>query len=712
MASSIRSVARKLALLALVAAVMGLAAPASFAQNADLEEAKSLYDRGQNDAGLAKLQGILASGLDQEQAFDLVGAVDYSFWLDLLVLGGEHEKAAQSMLELATAEEVDRRDDADAIRALVGALSSGDLAERNAARLRLGADHGSFAVPYMLDALSATNSAEYRINLLYSLTEMGSEAVNPLIEALRSDDEKMRADAVMILGNIRDPRARGALLRLREVGNVDTALDDEIAESLTRVGGAGSDARSSLLSLARAYLAESPEAIRNLQRSRPVWGFVDGAPKADVVPLYLYHLLMAEKVCYDALDVAPQDEEVLATLVTALIEQRAALDAAAAGGADTSAADARVRHATNLAAAGGSDVMRDALRATLRDADPDVVISGLEILGETETSGDLSSPSHPVHEALNSPDKRVRYAAATAIAANSAGNLGANSGQVIDTLIQAVGEESIRTVLVIDDHDDARNAMIDAANGQQMFGLGASSGLEGLQRAKSLPGADLFVVRAGLGDLPVDRMLRGPGADFRTKNVPVVLVTDEDNKVSVENGYSTRVAGVVTGPDADVMKSAIGDDDNESRQKALDAAGKAATGLYLIAHAGSTSLDSAAPALTATLDRPDSVRLPAIKALGFIGASDATAGLVSVFTNSDNAAAVRAAAAVALGQISGSTGSLDGDAFTALRDGLSDSDDSVAAAAGRALGMATLTAEQRADVLANQRPGTAGLAGS
>ena len=99
MASSIRSVARKLALLALVAAVMGLAAPASFAQNADLEEAKSLYDRGQNDAGLAKLQGILASGLDQEQAFDLVGAVDYSFcvgfgwfvWVIPLIVFADHE---------------------------------------------------------------------------------------------------------------------------------------------------------------------------------------------------------------------------------------------------------------------------------------------------------------------------------------------------------------------------------------------------------------------------------------------------------------------------------------------------------------------------------------------------------------------------------------------------------------------------------------------
>ena len=60
----------RIGFIAAIVAVLSVA-NGVFAQEGDLQEAKSLYDRGQADAGLAKLQEIVGSGPDQDQAFAL-----------------------------------------------------------------------------------------------------------------------------------------------------------------------------------------------------------------------------------------------------------------------------------------------------------------------------------------------------------------------------------------------------------------------------------------------------------------------------------------------------------------------------------------------------------------------------------------------------------------------------------------------------------------
>jgi len=685
------------------------AAAPGLAQSDLLEEAESLYSRDQAEAGLAKMKELLASQPSQEEAFELVGQVSYSFWLDMLLLGGEHEQVATRFLELSQIEERERRYDREAIRSLVADLSSDDLSRVNAARLALTAEHGPYAVPYILQILSQTSNTDYRVNLLFTLTEMGPQAVLPLIEALHSDDVELRSQAIIALGNIGDSRAVGPLLRHAELHDLDATERSLLDEALGRIGATTSSARDALLATARGYLANDPRVVRDLTVHRPVFRFEGGEVVYDDVPLFLFHLIEAEKFCYDALDVAPEDEEVMATLARSMLEQQAALETAEEAGADVSAARGRVTRAMHLATAGGSEVMREALRSAMREASPEVVVEAIDSMAETLSPADIRSGDHPVLDGLDSDDKRVRYRSAIAIAGVSPNDLGPRAAEVVDTLIQAVGEESVRTVLVIDDRDDERNRVLSAARDLGLFAIGADTGVAGIARARSLPGADLFVVRAGLSDLTTDRMLRELASDFRTREVPVVLHASQANRVEVTNHYGTGVAGVMVEVDPDLLNEALGEDTNENRKAALRAASDAANALLLVAHAESADLSGAVPALTGTLDKPDSVRLPAARALGYIGDPSAIPGLVRVFANTGNAADVRAAAAVAIGQISAATGSLPGDAFQALMHGIGEDDGAVAQAAARALGLSALTSEQRRELLANQRPTTAGL---
>ena len=94
---------------------------------------------------------------------------------------------------------------------------------------------------------------------------------------------------------------------------------------------------------------------------------------------------------------------------------------------------------------------------------------------------------------------------------------------------------------------------------------------------------------------------------------------------------------------------------------------------------------------------PDDVRLAALGALANVATSKSQGSLSSVLGNSENSAAIRAAAARALGAaVAGEEP--NGGAFGALLAALSDEDGSVATAAGLSLGSAKLSTAQRDQV--------------
>jgi HEAT repeat protein len=695
-----------------------LAAPAwtgfssVYAQDSDtvFAEAVDLYQRGRDSEALEKLKEVLAMDPGQEEAYRLREAVEYNFWLDLMVKGGEHELIAKRILELARPEERRRVDDGEAIRSYVQQLASDDFAVRTRARMRLAADHGSYAVPYLLEALQGAAESEYRIELLYTLTQMGSQVTWPLVEVLRSTDADLRRNAIVVLGNVHDDRAVPELLRHLEAGTLDAGEAELISEAVEKCGGSvAAAARDELLDLAVAYAHKDPEVVREVTSTNPVWSWTgEGLTKVDAPP-YLYNLLIAEKLAYDALQVAPGDTGVMAVLANVLLLQKAAVDTAvAAGDESASALEPRVTRAVNLAHSTGAIVLDDALSMALAHEHHEMAVSAIEALASVDAATGVPGDS-PLFEALDSADKRVRYAAAIAIASRLPDPGSMSTDLVVHTLIQAVGEESVRSVLVIDDHDDARNSVLSMAREAGMWAVGAASGVSGLARAKEMPGADLFVLRAGLRDVTVDRMLADLAADYRTQGVPVVLLAGEDEVTEVENAYGSRVAAVVaTPPDAaaaDRLASALEEDTNRNRQLALEVAGKAATALYLMAHSDlGYSLDAAVPSLIGTLERQDSVRRPAILALGFIGHESAVDPLVEVFANTGNAADIRAAAAIAAGRISAKVGVLSQEAYDRLSEGMADDEPSVAAAAARGLGLAAVGAEDRTRVLEAHRP--------
>jgi CheY-like chemotaxis protein len=299
---------------------------------------------------------------------------------------------------------------------------------------------------------------------------------------------------------------------------------------------------------------------------------------------------------------------------------------------------------------------------------------------------------------------------------------------VVKNLLDAVSLSAVRSVLVIEPDDQARRNLVTLLEEQGYFAVGERGGLRGLVRSKNIAPPDLVIVRNEITDTTPDRVIRELRDDYRTKDVPVLLVSDAKDLDKLKQMWSDKVKGVmawplpVTGSEvADAVRAALGPETNPGRQQADDIAIKSAQALQTIA----TSPDAQGKfpfspddikRITSMLGKRDEIRTPLIVALGGIaGPSDVAASdaLRHVLGDSTAAPPVRAAAARSLGQM-WRTGQAPEEVVQALANALADPDAGVARGAGDGLGAAGLSSEKRAmvyamhktpaDILAGKKP--------
>src|SRR6185436_6149179 len=82
-------------------------------------EGVDLLHRGRKEEALVAFQKVLAADPSQEEAYELWKETDYDIWLDLMVEQGEFPLVAQRIQELSRLARAERRNDTEAISALV-----------------------------------------------------------------------------------------------------------------------------------------------------------------------------------------------------------------------------------------------------------------------------------------------------------------------------------------------------------------------------------------------------------------------------------------------------------------------------------------------------------------------------------------------------------------------------------------------------------------
>jgi HEAT repeat protein len=561
------------------------------ADDAKLKSAFDDYAAGRDEDALKKLQEYVAENPGDDEVYRVLRTVDERLKVRALAKQGEHERLMRYLLDKARPAVEARKRDPDRIQKLVGDAINGDLDVRRRAGMELAGAAGDYAVPYLLPHLGATD-AEKVVNAIFAFHYLGSEAVMPLIEALNSSDARLRGYVAVVLGDIRDRRALPAL-RHAAASDADEGVKAKAAAAIAKIRplGTPTSAQDSYVKFGELYYANDPGVISEVDEVHNLWRWEgDGLARYEV-PAALFAYQVAEEHASDALAIQADHKGARSLLVRSVLAQQVA------GSMMGEKAPEALKGAWDLLVSQGFGAASAALRDSLAAKDWDVAAASTKLIVATYGKQDLTG--HPLGMALGSPERRVRYAAAIAALRMSPAGPFPNSNMVPDIAARAAAEEAVREVLLIDDHDDARGRMMADLRQQEFLVAADKDGYRGVARAKALPGIDVIVVRADLGDqantIPsfrwrsteavIDELL----SDARTKGRQVLVVVGASSaemlaakKDYLSKKYGDKLGGFIEEPldtaaYVETIRAAAGKNElGKDRTRALAIAAEAA----------------------------------------------------------------------------------------------------------------------------------------
>ena len=655
--------------------------------SAKFKEATDLYFRGKAEEALKAFQEVLNANPSNQQAFDMYRESGRQVMALMLVKGGEFEATAKRFLELASLGRKEKTDDEAVINDLVEKVMSGNYLDQRDALYALSANHGEYGAGPFVAKLADDDK---RVIAMDALQHMGTDAVLPLCAALGSENESVVRYAAACLGGIKDARALPALKKVAESSG--NAVNKETAnEAIKRISGkdAGSLGSAADLHVATAiqYFKNDQQVVKPFDTPDATWAADGAGVKATKVPAALRSLRLAQQHCLDAVE----DPRAATVLLAAYAGEKAVVVSAKemaveGAGEPDPALDVKI-------AAGGAPGLSSALTFAIEN---DAPLAAVQLVNALDAMGAMTPP---LTAALGAPYKSVRYQAAFALASN-----GETGEAVVKALGEAIVEDALRTVLVVDDRSESRNAITAALRAAGYTVITAESGALGFARARTIPPKDVMVVRANMKDITIDQFVYD--ADYRASGTGIVLLSEAAAGEALKAAFDGKgkVKAFLTDPVAaqaatDAVKAAM-PDLNHERAAALAAAERAAA---LLAHLPASALAPAKDALIHSLARTEETVLGgALKAVGHLGPADAAAPVAAIFADAAKPEAIRVAAADALGGIfARMTTAPAEDVLKPVMDAAtSETNVPVRLAAGRALGSANfLTPAQRGALL-------------
>ncbi|MBL8723756.1 MAG: HEAT repeat domain-containing protein [Planctomycetes bacterium] len=678
----------------LAAAVAAVVGGAVMAQE-PLKEAVQLLRFGKQDEAKAKLREILTADPSNADALAMYQSVEQDEYLMLLSeKDDEIRKIAMTILERAKVERRERSRDDAAIRDLVGQALSPDseFAARRTALNALVAKHGEFAVPALLESLGNADDSPRQILAIYALSELHGAAVLPLIEALKSSKELVVQNAAAALAQIGDDRAIPAMAHLAGDARVGIASIAQRFLAKKGVAKPAGGAAELLVRQARNYLKG---IVPPGGHSDVVWHLVDEKLVAmDVAPV-LYPAELAKSCAADAVAIAPQSVEAATALAAANLAQANLISKS--GDESLKALEPVVADLHIAALATGLPALRAALDLGIQDGMAPVALGSIAALASAESSDTVGQSS--LVKALDSTDKRVQYAAAAALVQATGGvNLPAQD-KVVAVLAEAVAEEHVRTIHVIDPSQDTRVAVVAASSVRGNAVARDASAVSGLGALLKSPQVDVVVLNEVLPDAMPEVVIGNLKKDSRFANTKVVVIARDVEAAKTRFGDS--IHGAVQAPlggEALIAEvNRVLDGVASAGGERAEAFAKAASESLLALAAKKAKIDSAVDSLAKQLNRGDAVAVPAARALGHSGTAAQFDALLAALKG--GSAEVKKAAAEALGGIMARGAACTPEVFEGLLGAVAaDAEVGLRTAAAVALGKAKLEPAKAAEL--------------
>jgi CheY-like chemotaxis protein len=684
-------------------------------------EGVDLYQQGKYSESQRKLKKVLELDPRKELAARLVDEAGTKIMVKMMAdvrMGTEPQFIWQLYKKYYISKLGDAKRMADMAARLVEPATTDD---ERAGLYREFAELGHYAMPVLAPYLKDAAHDDRRTYARIAIARMGTRAVLPVIELVRHPDELMRENAIYALTDITplDPRALAALKARIDDPNETNPVKAIAAVAFKKVSGLAPEAgrtaaeyyyeKANRYYLDRAGVAEEAEDVDGM-----AWHLNDKGELVSVqYPLWAWNEQMAEQSVLDGLGVnaeysaffplwgciqAAQYTEVK-DLLDIINEQPTKNSFSAEEKKEVENWDKKLVNSRRLIAGIGKEHCNQVLHKVLADVrrypgnsrlsqvgaclarelamlDPvgDLLTPPAEPALVVAVNGTVAAPVEPppvvvstsaLVQGMDSPDFAIQYACALSlIQIDRFPMKWIGSEKVAAILGRGVSEDKNVHVLLVEEKDNAANAMRQKLSDAGFGVTIATSARNAVLLARSFPPKDLVIVSDSLRrDLTAEQLLEELRADVRTRYLPIGILHVQADRVYIQSRFGADVNMVereAAGNDLKTAVTVIADKrapESTSKRDARNIAIACATALSKLDLRDTHILyaDALPHALAALVNRPEEVRVPAAIFLGHAegGARKAEAieTLKRVFVDAGSSVLLRKEALRALGRI-------------------------------------------------------------
>ncbi len=539
------------------------AAPAASNLKGDVADFWHFAKMARYDAANAKAAAILQSGaapLDVLAAFEDAVAKrpgdDLSAGMVRFIGTPELADNAKAIEQILVQGRYGRRAESKFIESNIQRLIVNQIGYQNGvANLR---SSGEMAVPILLQYLRAPDKAQYHDACRRALKDLGRVALNPLVASTEMSDADTLSFVITILGELGYSDAGPYLMRIQSTSNSEV-VKAACAQALQKIGASGESPADAFLALSEKFYygkAAITADTRNPQAFVWYWSNADGLTRRDV-PQEVFGEIMAMRASEYALQLAGEGDvgdKALSLWLAANYKRQVQLSGAPDPTRKENQPDAHYYGVTS-----GPKYVGMALDRTLTDNDSavsyEILRSAQQIVGNKTLN--IGAEGASLVKAMSSPDRRVRFEAAIALAAARPSESFSGSDMVVPLLGEALSQTGKPTVVIIAASQDKVNAISAplAAGGYTV--VGGTTAADALTAAQPLPAVDVVVFDSTLPADQIEGIIQSVNTAPKLKGSARLALVQTSQSQFEELKARDPLLSTSTAGDPDAIKAAI-----------------------------------------------------------------------------------------------------------------------------------------------------------
>jgi len=417
---------------------------------------------------------------------------------------------------------------------LIGDLT-GSPEKREVAIIQLR-NTGKVAIPRMLTVIAAAKDSSQRDAMVYAMTRMGSQIIPPLLGSLESPNEAVRTVAIDTLGWLGSldtvPWLWYPAFGADQTTGVRQAARQALArilrDDVKRAGDiSGFGAATQLQEIATTHFRlEYNWKLNDDGESTELWSW-DGQKNTlsawNVAP-ETASLIVGSRFARQALTLSPERDDIQSLYLSL----RLAFDAHVAGWNSPLPTGPGTAH--NFALLAGPEVALHALEYSLKNPNPAASLATLQILsqiGNRTQLNERSGQASPIIQAMNYPNFRVQYAAASTVLQLDPEKSFRGASRIVSILTRALNDSGDQQGLAIDSNENRGASMAGLLGELGMLPLQAATGQDGFKIAAERSDISLIVIHAAVVRWGLSQTIVNLRADARTSGIPIIVYGPE-----------------------------------------------------------------------------------------------------------------------------------------------------------------------------------------